>query len=154
MVVVVLAVSISALVLITVCVAVVGLTVSAFSILSSVLITVCVALVVLAVSVSSLPVFGIFWSTTVIFDVELPPKMIFFGKSGCFCFVISSLASVTAAVEVDGVGDFVFFICFLLAGGRLCHLWSEKLSSRSDAFCQSREYLHESVFCKFSTLVE
>ena len=45
----------------------------------------------------------------------------------------------TDAVEVDGVGDFVFFICFPLVGGRLCHLGSERLSSRSDAFCQSSE---------------
>ena len=40
---------------------------------------------------------------------------------------------------MDGVGDFVFFICFPLVGGRLCHLGSERLCSRSDAFCQSSE---------------
>ena len=133
-VVVVLAVSIPASVLITVCVAGVDLAASTFSISFSVLITVCVAIVVLAVSVSGLSVFGLFRSTTVIFDVELPPKMIF-GRFDCFGFVISSFASVSAAVEVDGVGD--FFNCFHLAGVPLCHLGSGRLSSRSDAFCQS-----------------
>ena len=102
------------------------------------LITVCVAVVALAVSVSGLSVFGLFRSTTVVFEVELPPKMIF-GKFDCFDFVISCLASVTDAVEVDGVGDFVFFLCFPFIGSRLCHLGSEIPSSRSDAFCQSIE---------------
>ena len=47
--------------------------------------------------------------------------------------------SATNAVEVDDVGDFVLFICFPLIGGRLCHLGSERLSSRSDESCQSSE---------------
>ena len=77
-------------------------------------------------------------STTVVFDVELPPKMIF-GKFDCFDLGISSLVSATDAVEVDGVSDFVLFICFPLIGGRLYHLGSERLSSRLDVFCQSSE---------------
>ena len=127
--------ALSVSVLLSACVAVVDLAVpiSAF-----VLIAVCVAVVDLAVSVFGLSVFGLFLSTTVVFDVELPPKMIF-GKFDCFDLVISSLASATDAVEVDGVGDFVFFFCFPLVGGQLCHLGSERLSSRSDAFCQSSE---------------
>ena len=126
---------VSVSVLFSVCVAVVVL---AVSISASVLITVCVAVVDMAASILGLSIFGLFQSTTVVFNVELPPNLIF-GKFDCFDLVISSLASATDAVEVDGVGDFVFFICFPLVGGRLWHLGSERLSTRSDAFCQSSE---------------
>ena len=79
-----------------------------------------------------------FFSTTVVFGDELPPKMIF-GKFDCFVLAISSLASATDAVELDDVGDFGLFICFPLFGGRLCHLGTERLSSRSEESCQSSE---------------
>ena len=89
-------------------------------------------------SVCGLAVCGLFFSTKVDFDVELSPKMIF-GKFECFGLVISSLASVNSVVEVYCGDDLVFFICFSLVGGRLCHLGSERVSSRSDVFFQSTE---------------
>ena len=126
---------VSSPVLLFVCVAVVDLVVS-FS--TSVLIVVCVVMVDQAVSVCGLAVSELFLSTTVDFDVELSPKGIF-GKFECFGLVISSLASVTSAVEVYCGDDFVFLICFSLVGGRLCHLGSKRFFSRSDVFLQSTE---------------
>ena len=104
----------------------------------SVLFSVCAAEVDLAFPVFGVSVLGLFLSTAVVFDVELPPKMIF-GKFDCFVLGISSLASATDAVEVDGIGDFMLFIRFPLVGGCLCQLGSERLFYRSDEFCQSSE---------------
>ena len=73
----------------------------------------------------------------IVSGVVLSPKMIL-GKFEWFVFFgISSLASATDAAEVDVVGDFGSGLAFLpLFGGRLCHLGSDKLSSRSDVPCQ------------------
>ena len=104
-------------------------------------------------SVCGLAVCEMFLSTTVGFDVELSPKMIF-GKIECFGLVINFLASVTCAVEVYCGDDLVFFICFSLVGGRLCHLGSERLSSRSDVFLQSTETVRPRGFVVFNSAGE
>ena len=109
---------------------------------------VCVIMFDRAVSVCGLVVCDLFLSTTVGFDVELSPKMIF-GKFECFGLVINSLASVTCAVEVDCGDDLVFFICLSLVGGRLCHLGSKRCSSRSDVFLQSSETVRPLSFKGF-----
>ena len=88
---------------------------------------------------------------TVDFDVGLFPKDIF-GNFICFDHVINSLASVTCAVEVGCGDDLVFFICLSLIGGRLCHLGSERLSSRSDVFLQSTETVQPRGFVVFNSV--
>ena len=50
--------------------------------------------------------------------------------------ILAPFASATDVVEVEDVGNIGLFICFPLFGGRLCHLGSEKFSSRSDEPCQ------------------
>ena len=65
--------------------------------------------------------------------------------------MINSLASVTCEVEVYLGNDLVFFICFSLVGGRLCHLGSEMFSSRSDVFLQSTETVRPRGFVVFNS---
>ena len=138
---------VSSPVLLFVCVAVVDL---AVWLLTSVFIIICVAMFDRAVSVCGSAVCEFFVSTTVGLDVELSPKMIF-GKFECFGLVINSLASVTCAVEVYCGDDLVFFVCFSLVGRRLCHLGSERLSSRSDVFLQSTETVRPRDFVVFNS---
>ena len=137
----------TSLVLLFVCVAVVDLVVR---LSTSVFIVVCVDMFDRAVSVCRLVVCELFLSTTVGFDVELSPKMIF-GKLECFGFVINSLASATCAIVVDCGDDLVFLVCLSLVGGRLCHLGSERLSSRSDVFLQSTETVRPLGFVVFNS---
>ena len=74
-----------------------------------------------------------------------------FGNFECFDPVIKSLASVTCAVGWYCGDDLVFFICLSLIGGCLCHLGSERFSSRSDVFFQSTETVRPRGFLVFSS---
>ena len=105
---------------------------------TSVFFVVCVAMSDWAVPDFVSVVCELQFSITFDFDVGLFPKRIF-GNFVCFDPVISSLASVTCVFDVEFVGEFVFFVCLPFPGGRLYHLGSERLSSRSDVLFQSTE---------------
>ena len=53
--------------------------------------------------------------------------------------MIKFLASISFVVGWYCGDDLVLFIRFSFVGGRLCHLGSERLSSRSDVIVQSTE---------------
>ena len=114
-------------------------------------VVVCVAMSDRAVPDCVLVVCELHLSVAVDFDVGLFPKLIFRNFVGSDP-VINSLASVTCAVEFDCGDDLVFFICLSLLGGRLCHLGSERLSSRSDVLFQSTATVRPRGFVIFNSV--
>ena len=120
-----------------------------FSFSISVCIIVCVAMIDRAIS--GIVVCELHPFVTVDVAVVVSPKIIF-GYFVIFDPVIKSLMSVLCAVGWYCGDDLVFFICLSLVGGRLCHLGSERFSSRSDVFFQSTAPVRPRGFVVFRSL--